>query len=317
MIHMANPFSKGWKYLMQSMDSKIEENADPHVQIQQATEASKRQHQEITERAAAVIGNRNQLEMKLHRLQEDISKLQDNTRMALQQADKAAAEGNQAKAQELNNTAEVFASQLVSVEQQFEETKQMHAGAVEAAKQAEQQQKQSAARLEEQLAQINQLRSQADQAKMQEMTSRSMQEMQGIQADDSVPTLDGVREKIEQRYANALGSQELVEGSVQGRMEEIASAGHDMKATSRLDQIRAELAAGSGSAASENKQLNAGSSDQNQQSIEAHQEQQGASSTQPKQGEGAHSRSSDAGAQSQSAESTPSPNNPYLNNGNN
>lgn len=256
---MANPFSKGWKYLMQSMDTKIEENADPHVQIQQATEASKRQHQEITERAAAVIGNRNQLEMKLHRLQQDIAKLQDNARMALQQADKAAGEGNQAKAQELNNTAEVFASQLVSVEQQFEETKQLHAGAVEAAKQAEQQQKQSAARLEEQLAQINQLRSQADQAKMQEMTSRSMQEMQGIQADDSVPTLDGVREKIEQRYANALGSQELVEGSVQGRMQEISAAGHDMKATSRLDQIRAELGAGkSDTKDSAHRQLSAG-----------------------------------------------------------
>lgn len=256
---MANPFSKGWKYLMQSMDSKIEENADPHVQIQQATEASKRQHQEVTERAAAVIGNRNQLEMKLHRLQQDITKLQDNARMALQQADKAAAEGNQAKAQELNNTAEVFASQLVSVEQQFEETKRMHAGAAEAAKQAEAQQKQSAARLEEQLSQINQLRSQVDQAKMQEMTSRSMQQMQGIQADDSVPTLEGVREKIEQRYANALGSQELIEGSVQGRMQEISASGNDMKASSRLGQIRAELNSGStGSADAAKKQLGPG-----------------------------------------------------------
>lgn len=298
---MANPFSKGWKYLMQSMDSKIEENADPHVQIQQATEASKRQHQEVTERAAAIIGNRNQLEMKLHRLQEDMTKLQDNARMALQQADKAAAEGNQAKAQELNNTAEVFASQLVSVEQQFEETKQMHAGAVEAAKQAEQQQKQSAARLEEQLSQINQLRSQADQAKMQEMTSRSMQEMQGIQADDSVPTLDGVREKIEQRYANALGAQELVEGSVQGRMQEISATGHDMKASSRLDQIRAELAGGSGSADSANKQLNAGADDHLQQSLEA----------KPETGQ---DQAATTGESTQNNQSGPPHNNPYLNN---
>ena len=33
---MANPFSKGWKYLMQSFDTKIDQNADPKVQIQQA-----------------------------------------------------------------------------------------------------------------------------------------------------------------------------------------------------------------------------------------------------------------------------------------
>lgn len=61
---MANPFSKGWKYLMQSLDTKIEETADPKVQIQQAAEAAKKQHAEITEHAARVIGNRNQLEIK-------------------------------------------------------------------------------------------------------------------------------------------------------------------------------------------------------------------------------------------------------------
>ena len=44
---MANPFSKGWKYLMQSLDMKIDENADPKVQIQQATEAAKKQHRQI------------------------------------------------------------------------------------------------------------------------------------------------------------------------------------------------------------------------------------------------------------------------------
>ena len=31
---MANPFSKGWKYLAASLDRAIDENADPKVQIQ-------------------------------------------------------------------------------------------------------------------------------------------------------------------------------------------------------------------------------------------------------------------------------------------
>ena len=35
---MANPFVKGWKYLMALFDNKIEENADPKVQIEQAIE---------------------------------------------------------------------------------------------------------------------------------------------------------------------------------------------------------------------------------------------------------------------------------------
>lgn len=243
---MANPFSKGWKYLMQSLDTKIEENADPNVQIAQATEAAKRQHAEITKSAASIIGNRNQLEMKMNRLQQDQAKLADNARAAIQQADQAAAAGDAAKAQDLNQTAEVFASQLVTVEQELEETKQLYAGAVEAAKQAEAQQKQSEMRLQDQMQQITQLRSQVEQAKMQEATAQSMQQLDGLQADRDVPTLDSVRDKIEQRYARALGAQELVESSVQGRMDEIAMAGNDMKASSRLEEIRAQMNAEKG-----------------------------------------------------------------------
>ena len=238
---MANPFSKGWKYLTQSLDTKIEENADPKIQIQQALEAAKKQHADITKSAAAVIGNRNQLEMKMSRLQKDAQKLSDNARAALQQADAATNAGDSAKAAELNKTAEVFATQLVTVEQELEDSKASYAAADQAAKQAEQQQKQSEARLQEQLAQINQLQSQVEQAKMQEATSQSMQQMQGLTADDSVPTLEGVRDKIEQRYANALGAQELAESSVDGRMQEIEQAGNDFRASSRLEQIRAEM----------------------------------------------------------------------------
>ena len=187
----------------------------------------------------------------MNRLQQDAKKLSDNARTAIQQADNAAAAGDQTKANDLNQTAELFASQLVSVEQQLDETKQLYAGAEEAARQAQQQQQQSAARLEEQMAQINQLRAQVDQAKMQVATANSMQQMDGLVQNDDVPTLDSVREKIEQRYAQALGSQELVENSVQGRMAEIEAAGNDMRAASRLEEIRAQMNSGSGTNALE------------------------------------------------------------------
>lgn len=64
---MANPFVKAWKYLMALFDSKIEENADPKVQIEQAIQDAQRQHQELSQQAAAVIGNQRQLEMQLNR----------------------------------------------------------------------------------------------------------------------------------------------------------------------------------------------------------------------------------------------------------
>lgn len=257
---MANPFSKGWKYLMQSLDMKIDENADPKVQIQQATEAARNQHRQITESAARVIGNRNQLEMQLNRLVKDREVLEGNARTAIQQADAATASGDLAKANDLAGTAEIFATQLVTVEQQIEQTKQLHAQATQAAEQARQQQEQSATRLQEQLSQIDQLRAQVDQAKMQETSNQALEAMQGIQVDDSVPTLDGVRAKIEARYATALGAQELTESSVAGRMAEIESAGRDMAAASRLEQIRAEMAGGSAPAAAGQEAVTGGES---------------------------------------------------------
>ncbi|MBU8814252.1 PspA/IM30 family protein, partial [Mycolicibacterium goodii] len=56
-----------------------------------------------------------------------------------------------------------------------------------------------------------------------------------------VPSLDEVRDKIERRYANAIGAAELAQGSVQGRMLEVEQAGVQMAGHSRLEQIRASM----------------------------------------------------------------------------
>ena len=236
---MANPFSKGWKYVMASFDQKIDENADPKVQIQQAVEGAKKQHREISEHAAEIIGRKTQLEMQLNRLVKTQQDYQDQTRRALELAD--ASEDPQ-KAAEYNRAAEVVASQLVAVENELANLKTQHEAATQAAEQAKAQQQQSEARLKEQLAQVDQLLSQADQAAMQEKNAEALNSMNELKPDDSTPTLDSVRAKIEKRYADALGAQELHQAAGGSRIQEISAAGHDMAATSRLDEIRAEMA---------------------------------------------------------------------------
>ena len=47
---MANPFVKAWKYLMALFSSKVDEYADPKVQIQQAIEEAQRQQPAELER---------------------------------------------------------------------------------------------------------------------------------------------------------------------------------------------------------------------------------------------------------------------------
>ncbi|MCT1546892.1 MULTISPECIES: PspA/IM30 family protein [Corynebacterium] len=240
---MANPFVKLWNYLMAAFDSKIEENADPKVQIQQAIEDAQRQHQELSQQAAAVIGNQRQLEMRLNRQLAEIEKLQGNTRQALQLADKASAEGDTAKATEYENAAEAFAAQLVTAEQSVEDLKALHDQSLQQAAQAKKAVERNSMQLQQKVAERAKLLSQLEQAKMQEKVSESLQSMNQISS-GATPNLDQVRDKIERRYANALGQAELAQNSVQGRMAEVEAAGVQLAGHSRLEQIRAEMNGG-------------------------------------------------------------------------
>jgi len=239
---MANPFAKGWKYLMALFGAKIDEYADPKVQIQQAIEEAQRQHQALVQQAAAVIGNQRQLELKLSRQMSEVEKLGASARQALILADKARAEGDETKATQYENTAQTFATQLVSGEQAMEDLKTLHDQALNAAGQARQAVENNAMILQQKLAERTKLLSQLEQAKMQETVAKSLESMSQLAAPGSTPSLNEVRDKIEQRYANAMGRAELASNSVEGRMLEVQKSTLDMAGVSRLEQIRASMA---------------------------------------------------------------------------
>ncbi|NIH81238.1 PspA/IM30 family protein [Amycolatopsis viridis] len=238
---MANPFVKFWKYLMASFSSKIDEHADPKVQIQQAIEEAQRNHQALSQQAAAVIGNQRQLEMKLNRQLAEVEKLQASARQALVLADEARGKGDEQKAQQYEVAAESFATQLVTAEQSIEDLKTLHDQALQAAGQAKQAVERNSAMLQQKLAERTKLLSQLEQAKMQEQVSASLNQMSQLTAPGNTPSLEEVREKIERRYTTALGQAELAQNSVQGRMLEVQQATTQMAGSSRLEQIRASM----------------------------------------------------------------------------
>src|SRR5918992_616853 len=192
---MPNPFVKLWRYLTASANAKIDERADPKIQIQQAIEAEQQRHQALANQAAAVLGNQRQLEMRLNRQLGEVEKLQASARQALVLADRTRAGGDAAKAAEYENAAQAFATQLVA----------------------------------------------AEQAKMQEHVAASLKQVNELSAPGNTPSLGEVRDKIEARYANALGQAELAQTSVEGRMLEVQKATLDVAGASRLDQIRASM----------------------------------------------------------------------------
>jgi phage shock protein A len=241
---MANGFAKAWKYIGAWFSAKVDENADPKIQIQQAIEDAQRQHQDLSRQAAAVIGNQRQLEMKLNRQLGEIERYQNSARQALVLADQARAQGDEAKARQYEQSAQAFATQLVTAEGSVEDLKVLHDQSLGAAEQAKRAVEQNSARLQQKIAERTKLLTQLEQAKMQEQAAKSLQQMTEIAAPGSTPSLDEVRDKIEKRYSNALGAAELAQNSVQGRMLEVEQASTDIAGSSRLEQIRASMGGG-------------------------------------------------------------------------
>jgi phage shock protein A len=238
-----NPLVRAWKYATAWLGAKVDEKADPKVQIEQAIQESQRQHQALTQQAAAVIGNQRQLEMQLDRQLNAVENLQAQTRQALVLADKARADGDAAKAAQFEQTAQALANQLVSAEAATEDLKRLHDQALQAAGQAREAVQSNSQILQQKLAERSKLLSQLEQAKMQEKVSASLQQMSDLAAPSNVPTLDEVRDKIERRYAIALGQAELARDSSGVQIAEVQKATLDMKGSARLDEIRAALAA--------------------------------------------------------------------------
>jgi phage shock protein A len=129
----------------------------------------------------------------------------------------------------------------VTAEQGVEDLKALHDQALSAAAQAKKAVEQNAMVLQQRIAERTKLLSQLEQAKMQEQVSASLRSMSQIAAPGTTPNLDEVRDKIERRYANALGAAELAQNSVQGRMLEVEQASVQMAGHSRLEQIRASM----------------------------------------------------------------------------
>ena len=132
---------------------------------------------------------------------------------------------------------------MVTAEQSVEDLKALHDQSLQQAAQAKKAVERNSMQLQQKVAERAKLLSQLEQAKMQEKVSESLQSMNQISS-GATPNLDQVRDKIERRYANALGQAELAQNSVQGRMAEVEAAGVQLAGHSRLEQIRAEMNGG-------------------------------------------------------------------------
>jgi phage shock protein A len=231
---------RAWRYMTAALTGKFDEVADPKVQLEQAIAEAQEQHRRLVEQAANVIANQKQTEMRLNRAMEELEKVNGSTRQSLLMADEANRKGDTAKVQQLTQAGEAFANRLIAVEREVETLKQLHYQATQAADQAKAAVTQNSSVLQQKLSERQKLMSQLDQAKMQEQVNTAMASLNQTVGQD-VPTLEEVRQKIEGRYAKALGTAELTGQSVENRMLEVEQAQMSNEAQSRLGEIRSQL----------------------------------------------------------------------------
>lgn len=228
------------RYMTALFTGKFNELADPKVQLEQAIMEAQDQHRRLKEQAANVIANQKQTEMRLNRAMEQLEKVNSSARQAVLMADEATKAGDTKKAADYTRAAEAFANQLIATEKEVESLKTLSLQSTEAADRAKAAVAQNSSVLQKKLTERQKLLSQLDQAKMQEQMNRAMSSLSETVGQD-VPTLEEVRDKIESRYAKALGTSELQADTVESRMLEVEQASMDNEAQARLSQIRSQL----------------------------------------------------------------------------
>ncbi len=244
---MIKLIQRAWRYMTAALTGRFNEAAAPKVQLEQAITEAQDQHRRLVQQAANVVANQKQTEMRLNRAIEDVQKQNGLARQAVTMAEDATKRGDTAKAVEYTSAAESFANRLVASEREVESLKELLLQATQAANSAKSAVQQNSLAMQRKLSERQKLLGQLDQAKMQEQVNSAMAALNETVGQD-VPTFEEVRQKIETRYAKALGTSEITGQSVEQRMLEVEQASINTEAQAKLSEIRAQLGIGPGPA---------------------------------------------------------------------
>jgi len=237
---MWDALKRWWRYLGARVGMRLEESADPKVQLEQAIREARTQHRRLLEQATNVIANQKQTERQLERAMEEFERANASARQALLLGDQEARAGNADKAISFNQAAEAFASKIVSLEGQVTQLRGQLLETSQASEKAKAAVAQNSTALQKKFAERQALLSQLDQARMQEEMNKAMGQLSESVGED-VPTFDEVRAKIEKRLARAQAATEIGGASVETKMLEVEHAQMTAEAEARLGALRAEL----------------------------------------------------------------------------
>ena len=124
-MDMWKVLKRRWKYLTARLAGRLEESADPKIQLEQAIGEAREQHRRLKDQAANVIANHKQTEIRLNRALSELERVNRNARQAIMMAEEAAQTGDDAKASSYTNAAEQLAGRLITLEEEIESLKSL------------------------------------------------------------------------------------------------------------------------------------------------------------------------------------------------
>lgn len=224
-------FKKLYSYMTTKADNSFEAKSDPSIQLKQAITDLKQKHRRLQQQAGLIVGQQRNIEIQIannQREQQKISSTIEHLLRTSMNSDTRPAEKLKAEQQ-----AERAANRLCLMENELEDLKQIHIESENATQHAKQKVEESKYRIEGKLFEYKRLMLQINQVKMQEIINSTRV---SFDQNPAIPDMDDVREKIETRYANALGAAEIAE------LDGPADTEYDMGAGYRkLEQIRHKL----------------------------------------------------------------------------
>lgn len=238
---MTSLIGRGWRYFGALIGSALDQVADPRLQVQMALEEARRQHQLLTEQAAAVLGNERELEIKVGRAMAEVERVRTATGRALMLADRASRGGDVQAARGHEETASLFAVQLAGAESaaaELADARDRSAGAAAAARRAVDH---SAHLLHARLTEGARLTTEIEAARMQERMAETLSALDAMAPSGSVPTLDQIRARVDRRVSIAAARSELAGSGTGARMLEIERAGLEESGRQKLVEIRHAL----------------------------------------------------------------------------
>jgi phage shock protein A len=238
---MTSLIARGWRYVGALFSSAFDQVADPRIQVQMALEEARRQHQLLTEQAAAVLGNERELEIKVGRAMAEVERMRTAAGRALMLADRAYRAGDEPTARGHEETAALFAVQLAGAESMAAELADARDRSASAAAVARRAVDGSAHLLHARLTEGSRLTTEIEAARMQERMAATLTALDAMAPSGSIPTLEQIRARVDRRVSIAAARSELAGSGTGARMLEIERAGLEETGRQKLLEIRQAL----------------------------------------------------------------------------